>query len=171
MSYPDNKETWNRVILDDLIPPEHKNEISDFLERFQDTIGLNIKSTFSNLADRLDDIESKLNGNGTIWHNVNIFDGTAPTEWTPIDISTHIGNNIQKVVLLAINNTVPGPIQIYLKPGGYDVVMDFQPNLDLVHLATPGWKYTIIYTNNVGIIEHNWTQPNAGSKIDLIASW
>lgn len=59
MSYPDNKETWNRVETDDLIPPEHKNNISIFLEQLQDTLGLGLKLGFQTLKLLLDYLKSK----------------------------------------------------------------------------------------------------------------
>lgn len=40
MAYPDNKETFPRREIDDIIPPEDHNDPVDFLERVQEVLGI-----------------------------------------------------------------------------------------------------------------------------------
>jgi len=58
MAFPNDKETWEDVETDDLIVKEHPNGIWDFLERLQDTLGINFLGGFGSLKLRLDDLKN-----------------------------------------------------------------------------------------------------------------
>lgn len=60
MVFPADKETWEDVETDDLIVKEHPNGIWDFLERLQDTLGINFLGGFGSLKLRLDDLKNIL---------------------------------------------------------------------------------------------------------------
>jgi len=68
MAYPDDKEEFRRVVNQDLpdvegdiVDKDDQNKPADFLERLQDTIGLNIKGGEASLNSRINLIESALN--------------------------------------------------------------------------------------------------------------
>lgn len=69
MAYPDDKETFRRVINQDL-PAEpgtvldqgDQNLPADFLERLQDTFGYNIKMGYANVKEFFDNIVSQFAG-------------------------------------------------------------------------------------------------------------
>lgn len=65
MPYPENKETFRRVVNQllpevrgDVVRDEDQNLPADFLERLQDTLGYNFKSGYESLAERIQKIEN-----------------------------------------------------------------------------------------------------------------
>lgn len=66
MAYPDDKETFRRVINQelptipgDLVDENDQNLPADFLERMQDTLGYNIKMGFASVKAFFDNINSR----------------------------------------------------------------------------------------------------------------
>jgi len=67
MAFPDDKETWRRVvgknlalgILGDKVKTGDQNNIADFLERLEDLLGYSFIEGYATLKEKLDDLPTK----------------------------------------------------------------------------------------------------------------
>jgi len=147
MAYPDDKETFRRVVNQDLtqgipgdtVDENDQNLPADFLERLQDIFGYNLLGGFDTLKLRLDNIDSKFI---LKYHSI---DGTYAQTITG---GTFPYTNFADIIPIAAGNTVitklSGILLTTTANGGCEIAINYK-------IDTGPWKSlgTDLYCNSI----------------------
>ena len=109
-------------------------------------------------------------GGGTVFDTTQVFNGTAPTTYTDLDLSSVIGTN-QKVVVLRILTASASQVRMRRNGESSDIYASSAGNgISAVYVNSSQISYAMVVTDTSGIIE--WLSNSAITHtINVEAYW
>ena len=100
-----------------------------------------------------------------------VFNGTAPTTFTDLDLSAVVGSNRALVLLKLFNSEASGKETGFRRNGETELVNKFGgESVAAVTLPATSFGLVLVYTDDAGIIE--WARTSgatAGTTVDVVA--